>query len=293
MLMKRIHFTKLDVALLVLLAGGVVWVFSHGAGGFTYKWDWSVISTYMVKQDADGGWAPNALLEGLLATIRLSIWATVLAALFGGVMGLCRISTRLLPRLLGGAYVEFVRNMPPLVLIFIVYFFLSDQIMLALDVDDTVRALPDGVKSVINVVCCPPERFTSFLSALLTLALYEGAYITEIVRAGIQSIDRGQWEAAHALGLTPWQRMRRVILPQAMPRLLPPLAGQFISTIKDSAIVAVISVQELTFQGLELMAATFQTFEIWITIGGMYLVLCLACSLGAQKLEKRLRRGLA
>jgi polar amino acid transport system permease protein len=128
-----------------------------------------------------------------------------------------------------------------------------------------------------------------FLSALLTLALFEGAYITEIIRAGILSIEKGQWEAASALGMSPAERMRHIILPQAIPRMLPPLAGQFISTIKDSAIVSVISIQELTFQGMELMASTYLTFEIWITITGLYLLLTLSFSLAVSVLESRLR----
>jgi len=122
------------------------------------------------------------------------------------------------------------------------------------------------------------------------LALYEGAYITEIIRAGIQSIERGQWEASSALGFTSWQRMRHVIFPQATIRILPPLAGQVISTIKDSAIVSVISIQELTFQGMELMSATYLTFEVWITITLMYFLVTFTCSLAVRRLELTLQR---
>jgi polar amino acid transport system permease protein len=136
-------------------------------------------------------------------------------------------------------------------------------------------------------------RRIAFFSALVTLAIFEGAYIAEIVRAGIQSIDKGQWEAAHALGLSKWQQMRYIILPQAVQRILPPLAGQFISLIKDSSIVSVISIQELTFQGMELMATTYLTFEIWITISLLYLVMTLTCSLAVQRLEVRMARGRA
>ena len=128
---------------------------------------------------------------------------------------------------------------------------------------------------------------------MITLSIFEGAYITEIVRSGIQSIEKGQWEAADSLGLSRWQRMRLVILPQAIQRILPPLAGQFISTIKDSAIVSIISIQELTFQGMELMSTTYFTFEIWITITVMYLTLTLSCSLGVAKLEGYLRKSAA
>jgi polar amino acid transport system permease protein len=134
--------------------------------------------------------------------------------------------------------------------------------------------------------------FPSFFSALITLALFEGAYITEIVRAGIQSIEQGQWEASQVLGLSRWQQMRHIILPQTVQRILPPMAGQFISTIKDSAIVSVISIQELTFQGMELMSSTYLTFEIWITITILYLILCLALSLGVERLEIFMRRSL-
>jgi polar amino acid transport system permease protein len=137
----------------------------------------------------------------------------------------------------------------------------------------------------------PPARFTAFLSAVITLALYEGAYITEIVRAGVQSIERGQWEASYGLGLSWWQQMRHVILPQALQRTLPLLAGQFISAIKDSAIVSVISIPELTFQGMELMAAAFVPFEVWITITVMYCVLTFGCSLALGRLQSHMWRG--
>jgi polar amino acid transport system permease protein len=191
----------------------------------------------------------------------------------------------------GGAYVELTRNLPPLVLIFIFYFFVSSQVMPLLRVDAFVADASEGVQGLLSFLFARPEAFSTFLSALMTLAVFEGAYIAEIVRAGIQSIDAGQWEASAALGLKRRQQLRRVILPQAVRRILPPLAGQFISTVKDSAIVSVISIQELTFQGLELMAATYLTFEIWITIAVLYLLLSLTLSLGVERLEIRLGRS--
>jgi len=103
-------------------------------------------------------------------------------------------------------------------------------------------------------------------------------------------VARGQREAAYAQGFTRRQTMRHIIFPQALPQILPPLTGQLISTIKDSAIVSVISIQELTFQGMELMSATYLTFEIWITITVMYLMLTLACSLGVQYIEVAVKR---
>ncbi|WP_054688790.1 amino acid ABC transporter permease [Desulfosarcina cetonica] len=135
-----------------------------------------------------------------------------------------------------------------------------------------------------------PSRAPVFISGVLALAAYEGAYITEIIRAGIQSIDKGQWEASAGLGFSRGQQLRYIIFPQALRRIMPPLAGQFISTIKDSAIVSVISIQELTFQGTELMAATFLTFEVWFTILVIYFVICLACALLVEHIERRLKR---
>jgi polar amino acid transport system permease protein len=160
-------------------------------------------------------------------------------------------------------------------------------------VEEFIRTRDEKTLALMTFLFAKPSLFTAFISALITLSIFEGAYITEIVRAGIQSIEKGQWEAADALGLSKWQRMRLIILPQAIQRILPPLAGQFISTIKDSAIVSVISIQELTFQGMELMSTTYFTFEIWITITAMYLILTLTCSLTVAKIEIYIRKSVA
>ncbi|MGD9273465.1 MAG: amino acid ABC transporter permease, partial [Desulfobacterales bacterium] len=262
--------------------------------GLHYRWHWSAIPQYLFRFDTvAGSWKPNVLILGLLTTIRLSIWATLLATIIGTVMGLLRVSSGLFNRLIGGTYVEIVRNLPPLVLVFIFYFFIGDQILPALGIESLVSGISGAGRSLLRVLFAPPTLLVPFLSALVTLAVFEGAYITEIVRSGIQSIETGQWEAAAALGLTKSQQMRHIVLPQAVQRILPPLAGQFISTIKDSAIVSVISIQELTFQGMELMATTYFTFEIWITITGLYLLLTLSCSLAVERLEIRLRKGRA
>jgi polar amino acid transport system permease protein len=176
-------------------------------------------------------------------------------------------------------------------LIFIFYFFLTDQIMTSIGVDEFVKSRSENMQALLAFLFASPSLFSAFLSALITLALFEGAYIAEIVRAGVQSIERGQWEASHALGLSWWQQMRYVIFPQATQRILPPLAGQFISTIKDSAIVSVISIQELTFQGMELMSATYLTFEVWITVTALYFILTMALSLSVERLEIHMRRS--
>jgi polar amino acid transport system permease protein len=288
---RKVKLTVLDgIVVLALFAAGL-YIFYRVKIGLHYKWNWGAIPQYLFRFDeAQGRLVPNLLMEGLFMTIRLSIWATVLASIIGLVMGLFRASHSLFRQIVGTAYVELIRNIPPIVLIFIFYYFIGDQIMMLIGIDEFIQDLPDNAKALFGFVCAPASQCSAFLSALLTLAIFEGAYITEIVRAGIQSIPRGQHEAAYALGLSRLQTMRHVILPQAIKTILPPLAGQFISTIKDSAIVSVISIQELTFQGMELMAATYLTFECWITITILYLVLTLTLSLGVERFEIHMKR---
>lgn len=289
---KHIRFTVLDAVLLLLISVAVAYLGYRFSVELHYNWNWGAIPQYLFRYDPEVGfWVPNLLMQGLLTTLRLSIWATLLATVIGTIGGFFRISASLFKRLAGRTFVELIRNTPPLVLIFIFYFFVSDQIMPLLGVDELVRSSSPGVQRVISWFFAPPRFFAAFISATLTVAIFEAAYIAEIVRAGIQSIDKGQFEASSALGLTWWQQMRHVILPQALQRILPPLAGQFISTIKDSAIVSVISIPELTFQGMELMAATYLTFECWTTITVLYLLLTLSLSLAVGRLETRMARN--
>ena len=289
---KKLKITPLDVVVslaLLALAGYVVYRLTMQ---LNYKWNWGILPQYFFYfDDETGRWVANILIKGLLTTIRLSVWATLLAVLLGALTGLMRISKRLFWRLIGASYVELIRNMPPLVLVFIFYFFVSDQIMPLLGVEDFVRSRPDGVKDVLTFLFATPQRFTAFISGMITVAIFQGAYITEIVRAGIQSIEKGQWEASYALGLTWGQQMRWVILPQAVKRVLPPLTNEFINTIKYSAIVSVISIQELTFQGMQIMASTYVTIEVWITITAIYLLICFSLSMGVRKLETHLARS--
>ena len=289
---RRRKITLLDVVVSLLLLALAAWVVYRLTMQLNYKWNWGILPQYFFYfDDETGRWVANILVKGLLTTIRLSVWATLLAILFGAVTGLMRISKRLFWRLIGASYVELIRNMPPLVLVFIFYFFVSDQIMPLLGVEDFVRSRPDGVKKVLTFLFATPQQFTAFISGTITVAVFQGAYITEIVRAGIQSIERGQWEASYALGLSWGQQMRAVIIPQALKRVLPPLTNEFINTIKYSAIVSVISIQELTFQGMQIMASTYVTIEVWITITAIYLLLCFSLSMGVRKLEGFLARS--
>jgi polar amino acid transport system permease protein len=287
---KRLRLSLLDVAIVLALLAAGVFVFYRIRDGLNYRWEWSALPQYLFRFDGEQGrWLPNVLMQGFFTTIRLSIWATVFATLIGTTMGLIRLSRSRFRRWVAAAYVELTRNTPPLVLVFVFYYFIGEQVLPRLGPEATLRHLGPNAQSLLSTLLAPPGLLTAFLSAVVTLSIFEGAYITEIVRAGIQSIDRGQREAAAALGLSRWQRLRHVILPQALQRILPPLGGQFISTIKDSSIVSVISIQELTFRGMELMSATYLSFETWITISAMYFILTFGCSLGFERLEKRLQ----
>ncbi len=280
--------------ILLILAAGAIFIFHRIRDGLHYRWEWEAIPQYLLRRDpANGTWMPNVLLQGFFTTIRLSIWATLFASLIGTAMGLLRMSTSRFRRWVGSAYVELTRNTPPLVLVFLFYFFIGEQLMPTVGLEALIRRQSSETQALLSALLAPPGRLTAFVSAVVTVSIFEGAYITEIVRAGVQSIEKGQREAAAALGLTRWQCMRYIILPQAIQRILPPLGGQFISTIKDSAIVSVISIQELTFRGMELMSATYLTFETWITITGLYFTLTFGCSLAFGRLENAWRRGRA
>lgn len=278
----------LDVSVILALVLAMGYIGYRLTYSLNYKWNWSIIPDYLIRFDEQSGWTSSLLLKGLYTTIRLSIWGTLLAALLGLVIGLMRISSRLLYKLISRSYVELIRNMPPLVLVFIFYFFISDQILPLLGLENALYTLTPRQDYWLRILAAPPEVFPQFLSGVITLALFQGAYIAEIVRAGIQAIDRGQWEASAALGLSTWKQMRHVILPQATKIVLPPLANEFINTIKYSSIVSIISIQELTFQGMQVMASTQVTIEVWLTISLMYLLLCLILSLGVNWLEHRM-----
>lgn len=278
--------TLLDSVVTATLLFFLAYITYRLSVGLHYHWDWSVIPNYLLRWDEEKKrWVTNILLEGFFTTIRLSLWAILFATMIGVVVGILRTRKRLLFRMIGRSYVELIRNIPPLVLVFIFYFFISDQLMLMLGVDEFIRNRSGVVAQCLSFTIAPPALFTSFISGVLTVALFQGAYIAEIVRAGIQSIDNEQWEASAALGFTWQQQMRLIVLPQATRRVLPPLTNEFINTIKYSSIVSIISIQELTFQGMQVMSSTQRTNEVWLTISLMYFLLCFAVSLLARRME--------
>lgn len=204
-------------------------------------------------------WQIGPLIDGLIVTIEISVYSLVIALVLGLVIGLMRISANPMLRNMAILYIEVIRGTPLLVQIFIMYFFIG-----------TVMDL---------------ERFTA---GVIALSVFTGAYVAEIIRSGIQSIPVGQMEAARSLGMSYPKAMIFIILPQAFKRTLPPMAGQFINLIKDSSLVSVISITDLTKAGREVVSGSFAPFEVWFTVALLYLVLTSALSWAIQRLEKRL-----
>ena len=288
---RRARLQPIDFAIFALVAVGIAYVVYRVDSVLVYNWDWDSVLQFVVRRDDEGSLIPNLLLIGLLTTLRLAFWGTIAAAVIGLVMGLCRTSQNLFLRMVARLYVELIRNIPPVVFIFVFYFFISGQIMPLLGVEEFVRNASPETLGVVEFLFSPANLFSNFLAGMICLAMFEGAYITEIVRAGIQSIERGQWEAARAIGLSRLNVQRDIILPQAIRKILPPLAGQFITLVKDSAIVSLISIQELTFVAVEVAASTTRVFETWIIVGFMYFVVCYSFAVLFARLEKRTQRG--
>ena len=248
-----------DVLPFLALAGALIWLLARGSAQLGYHWQWYRVPPLLGTADT-GGFQPGPLLRGLGVTLQVTALSLVLATAIGLLTAFLRLSPSWLARLLARLYLESIRNTPLLVQLFFVYFVLGP----VLDID----------------------RFTA---AVLALSLFEGAYASEILRAGILSIHRSQWEAAFSLGLGPWRTYRLVILPQAVRHILPPLTSQAVSLIKDSALVSTIAIYDLTMQGQAIVAETFLVFEIWFTVAAIYLIITLALSFTVAALEKRLR----
>ena len=290
MTQKKLRFRTADGIILLLCITAGAFIYYRVKFGLEYKGDWSAIPQFLIRFDSESGrWVANYLLQGFITTLKLSIWSTLLAVVLGVIVAICRTSTNLFLRMVGRTYVELIRNLPPLILIFIFYFFVIDQLMPILGIETIIRNSPAGVQSVLTILFAERSLFTQFISGVITLAFFEGAYIAEIFRAGIESIERGQREAAYSLGLSWVDEMWFIVMPQVIKRVLPTLANEFINTIKYSAITSVVSIQELTFMGRQVVVSTRYIFETWITVAVMYMVLTLSLSLFTSRLEQRLR----
>ena len=213
-------------------------------------------------------WKPGLLVVGLWFTLKISVVATIFGIIIGVVGGLFRISSNPALKWSTIVYIELIRGSPLLVQIFIWYF--------------VIGTVLNDLLAVYGIARVPAIWY-----GIASLACFTGAYVTEIVRAGIQSIHRGQTEAARSLGMSYAQSMRYIILPQALRRILPPLAGQFINLIKDSSLLGVIAIRELLKAAKEAVSASLQPFEIYITAAILYLVLTFTLSMFVQWLERR------
>ncbi|HHZ16663.1 MAG TPA: amino acid ABC transporter permease [Peptococcaceae bacterium] len=207
------------------------------------------------------------LLTGAVTTIWITALAVSIGVLIGLVVGLARISGKTWLRALARVYVDAIRGTPLLVQIFIIYL---------------------GIPNLLNVLLGQQFPINVYVAGVMACGLNSGAYVAEIVRAGIQSIDRGQTEAARSLGMNSWQTMRYVILPQAFKRIIPPLGNEFIAMLKDTSLLSVIGIEELTRKGQLFIAVTFAPFPVYTGVLLMYLAMTLTISRFVSMLERRL-----
>ena len=249
-----------DVLQLFVFMVGLMWVTLKGANEMGYNWQWYRIPQYFYEI-IDGDFYFGPLIEGLFVTMEITSYSIFITLLVGLTTAMLRMSNSLSGHLLAWLYLEIVRNTPLLVQMFVFYFVLG-----------------------------PILNLDRFWVGVLCISLFEGSFASEIIRAGILSVVKGQWEASYSVGLAQTDTYRYVVLPQAVPLMLPPLTGVIINLIKHSAIVSVIAVFDLTTQALDLIAETFMSFEIWLTVAGIYLVMTITLSVMVSFLERWVRQ---
>lgn len=251
---------------------------------FRYDWHWSEMPRYLVYRDESGLHA-GVLLRGLWLTVKLAVWASAGAIVLGLALALGRLSDLYYLRLMSRAAVEVCRNIPPLVLVFIAFYFLSAVLIPWNQVSGAIAHWPPAARSALEAAAVRSRDLGVFLPAVTALAVYEAAYFSEIFRGAITAVDRGQWEASWCLGLSRFQRLRCVILPQAFRKSAPQMAGQFISTVKESSIVSVVSLAELTYSGQQLSTTIHRLFEVWLTVAALYFIFNFGLSALFRRLE--------
>ncbi len=223
---------------------------------------WMAFSSLHYPWNGDAVWAyRQKFVTGWLVTVAISLAALLGSVVLGTGAALARRSPFLIVRQAATLYVEAIRGTPLLVQILLLYYIVGDAL---------------GIEN-------------RYAAGIVILALFGGAYLAEIVRAGIEGVGASQWESARAVGLTPAQTYRYVVAPQALRQMLPPLAGQFASLIKDSSLLSVIAVDELTKNAREVNAFTYATLESYLPLALGYLVLTLPLSLWTRRLEERFR----
>lgn len=246
-----------------LVIAALGWILSSGADAMNYRWQWHQIPQYLFVHE-DGEWYRGELIDGLLITLKISAVSLIFTLGLGLITALLRLSDSIIGRALARGYIELIRNTPLLVQIYILYFVLGPILDL--------------------------ERFTT---AVLALSLFQGAYTAEIFRAGLNAIPKGQFEAAASLGLSQWQMYRFVILPQVIKRILPPLTNETVSLVKNSSIVSIMAIFDLTTEGRNIVADTAMPFEVWFTVAAIYLCVTLLLSAVAAWMAHRLNTAIA
>jgi len=260
---KPRRFKKLEnsapfsVALYALIIGVIVYGSFVGAQSMGYNWQWYRIPQYFYSF-TDDGFQFGEIMYGLWQTIVLSSSAFLLAVLFGLIIAVLRLSNLVIGTKVAVVFLEFVRNIPLLVLLYLFYYVLG-----------------------------PIFKYDRVTASILCLAVFHSVLISEILRAGINAIATGQWEAAKSIGMSTGQSYRYIVLPQSIRFILPPMTGEVVHMVKSSAIVSVIAVAELTTIGRNIIADTYMSFEIWFTIAIVYMILTLILSVGVSLLEKR------
>ncbi|WP_104040257.1 amino acid ABC transporter permease [Vibrio hyugaensis] len=254
-ILKPVLQAILQIAILLI---AIVWVLDSGAQAMGYQWQWERVPDYITFYE-DGEWWPAELVDGLIVTLKISAISLFFTLVIGFVTALLRLSNSKVGNAIGTTYVELIRNTPLLVQIYLLYFVFGPVIGL--------------------------DRFST---AVLALSLFQGAYTAEIFRAGLNSIPKGQFEAAKTLGLSPLFAYKDVILPQVLQRTLPPLTNEVVSLIKNSSIVSVMAIFDLTTEARNIVSETAMPFEIWFTVAAIYLALTLSLSGLSAWLEHKL-----
>lgn len=210
------------------------------------------------------------LLIAMGQTLLLALCGLFFGCILGIIFGLSSVVDNKVSRAISVIYVNIVRGVPLIVLAFFVFY-----------------GVPYGIRTIFGI----RYTLTALQAGTICLAVNCGAYMSEIIRAGIQAIDPGQMEAARSLGLSYWRSMFRVVLPQAIKNMIPSIVNQFIITLKDTSILSVIGFPELVNKAQNVIAITFKSFEMWGIVAVMYLVVILTLQQIANKLERRLSRG--
>lgn len=212
----------------------------------------------------------SMLLAALGQTCLLAFLSLIFACILGLVFGLMNVSHSKILKIIGGIYVDAIRGVPLIVLAYFIYF---------------------GVPYAAKALGMTDFRLTALYAGTITLALNCGAYMAEILRAGIQSVDRGQMEAARSLGMSYGHSMRKVVLPQAIRTMIPSIINQFIITLKDTSILSVIGFPELVNTGKTVVANTMNAFGTWAIVGIMYMIVIISLSKIARQIERRVTNG--